>query len=185
MTTRPVTMTSPWAASQPHAGQGAGQPHLETSGGLLAAQAADGLDGVARGDDGDVELGEGDDPVHGLRPRQPEGLGHGRVAEHGVDELLRERAHRAREDHGTGEPTEDRRAVDGGREPERAAQPRRRARRSRTAADEGAAEVAAPGDEDGERGEQPADGERDERASTTACPRRARPSRPSRAARAR
>ena len=101
-------------------------------------------------------------PSYGLRTRQPEGLGHGRVAEDGVDELLRERAHHAREDHGTGEPAEDRRAVDGGRQPERAAQPCRRPRRSRAPAEQGAAEVAASGDEDGERGEQPADGERDE-----------------------
>ena len=111
------------------AGQGAGQPGLETSGGLLAAQAADGLDGIARGDDGDVELGDGDEPVLGSRTRHPDGLGHGRVAGDGVDELLGERAHHAREDQGTGEPTEDRRAVDGGRQPERAAQPCRRPRR--------------------------------------------------------
>ena len=43
----------------------------------------------------------------------------------GIDELLRKRAHRARDDHGTREPPENRRTVDGGRQPERAAQPRR------------------------------------------------------------
>ena len=80
MTTRPVTMTSPVGGEPAHAGQGAGQPHLETSGGLLAAQAADGLDRIARDDDGGVELGEGDHPVHGLRTRHPKGLGHGLVA---------------------------------------------------------------------------------------------------------
>src|SRR5665647_429821 len=55
-----------------HTGQGSGQPGLETSVGLLAAKVADGLDGIPRGDDGDVELGDGDEPVLGLRTRQPE-----------------------------------------------------------------------------------------------------------------
>ena len=74
MTTRPVTMTSAVGGEPAQAGQGAGQPRLETSGGLLAAQTADGLDGIARGDDGDVELGDGDEPVLGWRTRHPDGL---------------------------------------------------------------------------------------------------------------
>ena len=40
MTSRPTTITSAWATSQRDAGQGAGQPGLETARGLLAAQAA-------------------------------------------------------------------------------------------------------------------------------------------------
>ena len=184
MTTRPVTMTSAVGGEPAQAGQGAGQPGLETSGGLLAAQAADSLDGIPRGDDGDVELGDGDESVLGLRTRHPDGLGHGRVAGDGVDELLGERAHHARDDQGTGEPTEDRRAVDGGRQPERAAQPCRRPRRSRAPASQRTAQVPACGDEDGECGEQPADGEGDDAESTIASSRRARPSPPNRAARA-
>jgi hypothetical protein len=125
-------------------------------------QAADGLDRIPRGDDGDVELGDGDEPVLELRTRHPDGLSHGRVASDGVGELLRERAHHGRDDQGTGEPTEDFRTVDGGRQPDRAAQPCRCPRRSRAPADEGAAEVAVSGEEDGEHGEQPADGEGDE-----------------------
>ena len=124
--TRPPSTTSAVRGQPPAPGQGAGQPRLQPAVGLLGPQGADGLHDVPRRDDGQVELGDGDEPVHGAGVGDAQGLGQGRVAGHRVEELLGEGAHHPGEQHASGEPAEGGGPVDPDREPDRVAQPRGR-----------------------------------------------------------